>query len=236
MPSSLKARSLCAAMITATLTLTACDGTGAKSTADRPPTTAQDSTLYAVGQGLAGQFNLHELFTAEELDMINRGFNDGVLESGSFDLSQHLEGMNQLIETRRNERASRLQAAGDVFVTEAGQQPEAVTTASGLVYIEEIAGEGEMPSATDTVLVHYEGSFTNGTVFDSSYRRGEPTRFPIDQVIAGWTEGLQLMKTGGKAKLVIPAALAYGESGNPRGGIPPNIPLVFTVELLEVIR
>lgn len=235
MPSSLKARSLYATLFVAGMALSACDASGTSS-APRPLVTAQDSTLYAVGQGLSGQFNLHELFTAEELELINQGFNDGVLESGSFDLSQYLESMNELIETRRAARSSRLQAAGDVFVAEAGQQAGAVTTASGLVYIEELAGVGATPSATDTVLVHYEGSFTNGTVFDSSYRRAEPTKFRIDEVIDGWTEGLQLMKVGGKAKLVIPASLAYGEAGNPRGGIPPNIPLVFTVELLEVIQ
>jgi FKBP-type peptidyl-prolyl cis-trans isomerase FkpA len=235
MPSSLKARHLSAASIlVALLALSACDSGAPAATTPAQLVTAQDSTLYAVGQGMAGQFSLHELFTLQELEIVNRGFNDGVLESGSFDLSKYLESMNDLIQTRRTERASRLQAEGDAFVAEAGKQAGAVTTASGLVYIEEIAGTGAMPVVSDSVSVHYEGSFTNGTVFDSSYRRAEPTRFLLGQVIPGWQEGLQLMKVGGKAKLVIPANLAYGEVGS-APAIPPNVPLVFIVELLEVI-
>ena len=240
MPSSLKARHLCAetllpAILAALLALSGCDSNGTASSTPAQLATAQDSTLYAVGQGLAGQFNLHELFTAEELAVINRGFNDGVLTSGGFDLSNYLESMNLLIQQRRTERSSRLQAEGDSYVAQAGTQAGAMTTASGLVYIEEIAGTGATPSAADSVSVHYEGSFTNGTVFDSSYRRNIPTRFQVGGVIPGWQEGLQLMKVGGKAKLVVPASLAYGEMGSPPA-IPPNVPLVFIVELLEVIK
>ena len=116
-----------------------------------------------------------------------------------------------------------------------------MTTESGLVYFEQIAGSGASPSATESVRVHYEGSFRDGTVFDSSYRidssyrKGEPTVFSVNRVIPGWTEGLQMMKVGGKARLVIPARLGYGEAGHPPG-IPPNVPLVFIVELLEVIK
>ena len=89
------------------------------------------------------------------------------------------------------------------------------------------------PKATDTVKVHYHGTLLNGSVFDSSVQRGEPISFPLNRVIAGWTEGLQLMKVGDKFKFEIPANLAYGES-SPSPGIPPNSPLVFEVELLGI--
>ena len=94
-------------------------------------------------------------------------------------------------------------------------------------------GSGASPTAADTVEVHYEGTLVDGTVFDSSYARGQPISFPLGGVISGWTEGLQLMKTGGKAKLTIPYNLAYGERGSPPA-IPPMATLIFTVELLEI--
>ena len=105
-------------------------------------------------------------------------------------------------------------------------------TASGLVYQELVAGTGAQPKATDTVTVHYTGSLIDGEVFDSSIPRGEPSSFGLDAVIAGWTEGIQLMKVGGKARLVIPSDLAYGPKGRP--GIPPNATLDFEVELLAI--
>ncbi len=236
MPSPLKARHVTNAVtMAAAAVLIACDAAGPGTTTPKPMVTAQDSTLYAVGQGLAVRFNLHELFTAEELERINQGFNDGVLTSGDFDLSNYLESMNLLIQQRRKKRSSRLQAEGDAFVAQASTKEGAVTTPTGLVYIEELLGVGESPSIDDSISVHYEGSFTNGTVFDSSYRRGTPSPFRVGQVIPGWQEGLQMMKPGGKAQLIIPASLAYGEQGSPPA-IPPNVPLVFTVELLEIIK
>ena len=106
------------------------------------------------------------------------------------------------------------------------------TTESGLQYKVITEGTGKSPKATDVVKVDYEGKLIDGTVFDSSYERGEPVEFPLNQVIAGWTEGLQLMKEGGKYEFVIPSELAYGETGNQ--GIDPNSTLLFTVELKEV--
>ena len=106
-------------------------------------------------------------------------------------------------------------------------------TASGLKYVVYKQGEGKSPSATDEVTVHYVGTLTNGQQFDSSIDRGEPTSFPLNRVIPGWTEGLQLMKEGGEAVFFIPSELAYGEQGAP-GAIPPNSTLIFWVQLIQV--
>ena len=117
--------------------------------------------------------------------------------------------------------------------TPAGAQPAAITTKTGLVYQSLKEGSGAAPAATDTVKVHYRGTFMDGKEFDSSYKRGEPTEFPLNRVIPCWTEGVQLMKPGGKAKLTCPAAIAYGERGA-GGTIPPNTTLQFEVELVSV--
>lgn len=123
--------------------------------------------------------------------------------------------------------------AGQEYMAENAKKEGVTTTESGLQYEEMTAGEGEAPTATDTVKVHYRGHLINGTDFDSSYSRNEPVSFPLNGVIPGWTEGLQLMKPGGKARLVLPADLAYGPGG--RGEvIGPNATLVFEIELLEV--
>jgi len=113
--------------------------------------------------------------------------------------------------------------------------PAPVTTSSGLVYQSLKEGTGESPKATDTVKVHYKGTFPDGKEFDSSYKRGEPTEFPLNRVIPCWTEGVQRMKPGGKAKLTCPAAIAYGAAGA-GGVIPPNATLNFEIELISVRR
>ncbi len=111
---------------------------------------------------------------------------------------------------------------------------ETVTTSSGLVYQSLKDGTGAQPAATDTVKVHYRGTFPDGREFDSSVARGKPAEFPLNRVIPCWTEGVQKMKVGGKAKLVCPPAIAYGERGTPGGPIPPNATLHFEVELLDI--
>lgn len=108
-----------------------------------------------------------------------------------------------------------------------------VTTASGLIYQEIKAGTGRVPKADDTVLVHYRGTLANGTEFDSSYKRNQPVEFPLNKVIPCWTEGLQHMRAGGKAKLVCPSQIAYGSRGA-GGVIPPNATLTFEVELIAI--
>jgi FKBP-type peptidyl-prolyl cis-trans isomerase FklB len=110
-----------------------------------------------------------------------------------------------------------------------------ITTKSGLQYEIVVEGKGEKPSATSTVRCHYEGRLINGTVFDSSYRRNQPADFPVNQVIAGWTEALQLMPVGSKWRLFIPSNLAYGEHGAGEA-IAPNSTLIFDVELLEIVK
>lgn len=122
---------------------------------------------------------------------------------------------------------------GQVFLAENGKKTGVITTESGLQYELLEAGSGASPSASDVVKVHYRGNLIDGTEFDSSYARGEPVSFPLNGVISGWTEGLQLMKTGEKARLVIPADLAYGPNGM-GNAIGPNETLVFEVELLAV--
>lgn len=114
-------------------------------------------------------------------------------------------------------------------------QAEPVTTPSGLVYQSLKEGTGDAPKATDTVKVHYKGTLLDGKEFDSSYKRGEPTEFPLNRVIPCWTEGVQRMKPGGKARLTCPPTIAYGERGA-GGVIPPNATLNFEVELLSVRR
>ena len=125
--------------------------------------------------------------------------------------------------------------ASVVIAPAALAQSQPVTTASGLVYESLKEGTGESPKATDTVKVHYKGTLLDGKEFDSSYKRGEPTEFPLNRVIPCWTEGVQRMKPGGKAKLTCPPGIAYGERGA-GGVIPPNATLNFEVELVSVRR
>jgi FKBP-type peptidyl-prolyl cis-trans isomerase FkpA len=119
------------------------------------------------------------------------------------------------------------------FLDKAAAEPGAQRTASGLVYRVITAGTGASPKATDTVKVHYRGTLTNGKEFDSSYARNEPAEFPLNMVIPCWTEGVQMMKVGGKSRLVCPASIAYGERGAPPD-IPGGATLVFEIELLGI--
>src|SRR5216684_481002 len=130
------------------------------------------------------------------------------------------------------EAAQKNAAAGEKFLAENKNKPGVKTTASGLQYKVIKEGTGPIPKPTDTVVTNYRGTLINGTEFDSSYKRGQPATFPLNGVIKGWTEALQLMKVGSKYQLFIPANLAYGEQGRP--GIPPSSALIFEVELMDV--
>lgn len=123
--------------------------------------------------------------------------------------------------------------SAEATLTAAAKEPGAAVSKSGLVYRSLKDGTGASPAASDKVKVHYKGMFPDGREFDSSYKRNEPTEFPLNRVIACWTEGVQMMKVGGKAKLTCPAALAYGERGA-GGAIPPNATLQFEIELLAI--
>ena len=125
-------------------------------------------------------------------------------------------------------------AAGEAYLAEKAASDGAKKTESGLIIIESEPGEGDSPKATDTVRVHYHGMLADGTVFDSSVDRGEPTTFPLTGVIPCWTEGVQRIAVGGKSRLVCPPDLAYGPQGRP--GIPGNAALMFEVELLEIVE
>ncbi|HLH39211.1 MAG TPA: FKBP-type peptidyl-prolyl cis-trans isomerase [Bryobacteraceae bacterium] len=122
---------------------------------------------------------------------------------------------------------------GEAFLDKAAKEPGAVRTASGLIYRELRPGSGPSPRATDVVTVNYRGTLTDGTEFDSSYKRNQPAQFPLSQVIPCWTEGVQRMKVGGKSQLVCPASIAYGEAGSPPV-IPGGATLVFDIELLNI--
>ena len=126
-----------------------------------------------------------------------------------------------------------VRAQNDVAAASA-KEAGAVVTASGLVYRSLKDGTGASPAATDKVKVNYRGTFPDGKEFDSSYSRNQPAEFPLNRVIKCWTEGVQMMKVGGKAKLTCPAAIAYGEKGAGGGLIPPNATLLFEVELLGI--
>ncbi|WP_180163207.1 FKBP-type peptidyl-prolyl cis-trans isomerase [Acinetobacter sp. YH12069] len=139
----------------------------------------------------------------------------------------------QEMQNKQLESNKQAQSSSDNFLTENKSKAGVKTTATGLQYLTTKEGTGKQPQATSVVKVHYTGKLVDGTVFDSSVQRGEPIEFPLNQVIPGWTEGLQLMKEGGKATLYIPSNLGYGAQGVP-GTIPPNSTLIFDVELIEV--
>jgi FKBP-type peptidyl-prolyl cis-trans isomerase FkpA len=197
--------------------------------------TDEDKTIYALGLAMSqnlGIFNLNE----KELGLLEAGLTDGVLKhEKKVDLKDYTSKFQELASARAKVAAETNKKAAQPFLNKAATEKGAKKTDSGLIYTEVKAGSGEAPKATDTVKVHYTGTLSDGTVFDSSVQRGEPATFPLSGVIKCWTEGLQLMKVGGKAKLVCPSDIAYGDQGRPPQ-IGPGAPLVFEVELLEIVK
>lgn len=149
------------------------------------------------------------------------------------DVQEYVPKAAKMLEEMAAQENEAAVAEGVKYLEEAAKEEGATTTDSGLVMVTLEEGDGPSPSASDEVEVHYEGTLIDGTVFDSSYKRGKTISFPLAGVIKGWTEGLQLMKVGGKAKLTIPYELAYGAPGSPPA-IPPLATLVFTVELISI--
>ena len=165
------------------------------------------------------------------------GFNDFMNQRVTNEqqiMQQYGPGLNAILQGRIDATVAALEQQRNAFLDGYFKEfPKAERTSSGLVYNEIVAGTGESPTLESTVRVHYQGKFFDGKVFDSSIQRGEPISFPLNGVIQGWQEGLLLMKVGGKAQLVIPSELAYGERGAPPS-IPSNASLVFDVELLAI--
>jgi FKBP-type peptidyl-prolyl cis-trans isomerase len=200
---------------------------------DSTSMTEDQKTFYALGLAMSqslGQFDL----SAEELESVQEGLTDGVLgNEAKVDLQEYGPKLQTMAQQRAQAATQKERDAGMQVVDEAAAEAGAVKTESGMVYTILEEGSGDSPSPTDTVQVHYKGTLRDGTTFDSSYDRGQPATFPLNQVIPCWTEGVQQMKVGGKAKLVCPPDLAYGD--RPNASIPAGSTLTFEVELLDIV-
>ena len=196
------------------------------------------NTLYAMGQAIGGTTFISPLkgkWTLQQLGQMRKGFFDASLKREPMvelqaygpQATEYLRGqLSALVEDEK--------ALGKAFLDKAAQEEGAVVTETGLVYQELVAGTGDAPTVEDVIKINYEGALIDGTVFDSTFEKGEPLTYQLKGFIAGWQQGLTMMKEGGKAKLVIPSDLAYGDGGNPPV-IPPGATLVFQIELLEII-
>lgn len=202
----------------------------------KPLSTQKEKASYGVGMNVGRSFksDLIDL----DIDSFVRGFKDALAGTKSAvseeDLEKAIAAMRDDVAKKSNERVAVNKKAGDEFLAKNKESNKDLkTTESGLQYIVLKDGTGPMPKATDTVKVHYRGTLIDGTEFDSSYKRNEPTTFPVNQVIPGWTEALQKMKVGSKWKVFIPSDIAYGDQGQPPV-IPPASALIFEIELLAI--
>lgn len=201
-----------------------------------PPLTAEEkqNALYALGAVVVKRTPVGQLGLSEtELGEVVKGLKDTV--GGKDPAVKTEEGgplVDRLIKQKEEARAAEQKKKGEAFLATAAKEKGAQKLPSGLIFIGEKPGSGASPTPTDRVKVNYRGTLIDGTEFDSSYKRGQPAEFPLNGVIKCWTEGLQKMKPGGKAKLVCPFDIAYGERGMPN--IPPYSTLVFEVELISI--
>lgn len=199
-----------------------------------------DSLSYAIGMRLYDMYEGDNLNKETDSTIVLKAFTDKMNKKEALTAEEE-EATIMTFFTKKQEEQQREQAKqyestkaeGENFLAENAKRPEVKTTASGLQYEVITEGKGQKPTETDIVKVHYKGTLIDGTVFDSSYDRGEPTEFPLNGVIRGWTEGLQLMSVGSKYKLYIPYQLGYGERGAGEM-IKPYSALIFDVELLEI--
>jgi FKBP-type peptidyl-prolyl cis-trans isomerase FkpA len=198
-----------------------------------PLTTDDDKTIYAIGLSLGRSLSTFNL-TPAEVEIVKRALSDSAAGKPEVELNEWAPKIQPLMSNRMAAVAQKEKASSAVYLAKASAEPGAVKTGSGLVYRELKAGDGESPKATDTVKVHYRGTLIDGTEFDSSYKRNQPTQFPLNGVIKCWTEGVQRMKVGGKSMLVCPSDLAYGDQGSPPK-IPGGATLLFEIELLEIV-
>ncbi len=212
---------------------------GEKGMEDKPVTleTEQQKAAYALGYNMGT--NLKDVLKELDFNVVIQGIKDGSKSvEGKMtqqDMQKSFREFNQKLQKKRMEerkiQGEKNKVEGTKFLEENAKKEGVKVTASGLQYTVLKEGSGPNPKATDTVQVHYRGTFLDGEEFDSSFKRNQPAKFPLKRVIAGWTEGLQLMKAGGKYKFFIPAELAY--KGGSRS-IPPNATLIFEVELLSI--
>ena len=195
--------------------------------------TLVDKASYGIGLNIGRQFHLPGIEIKTEL--VARGLADAIAERTPLlsdeELKQSMLAFQQEIKVRQAEKNKK---EGDAFLAANKTKDGVVTLPSGLQYTVLETGTGASPSKTDTVTTHYHGTLIDGTVFDSSVQRGQPSSFPVGRVIAGWTEALQLMKVGDKWRLFVPSELAYGANPRPGGPIGPDAVLVFEVELLSI--
>lgn len=201
---------------------------GIKSTEER----ASYGVGLQMGQQLKGMFP--GVSMAAALAGIEDAFNGASPRVANEDINRAIQAIQQQLEQGKAEEAKNLAAEGEAFLKKNAERPEVTVTASGLQYEVLVGGDGETPSADSKVRTHYRGTLIDGSEFDSSYSRNEPTEFPVGGVIAGWTEALKLMPVGSKWKLYIPYQLAYGERGA-GGAIGPYQALIFEIELLAIV-
>ncbi len=210
----------------------------AKPEAAKPEKLDDAKALYGLGLAIARSLDTFSL-TPAELDQVVKGIRDGVAGKPKMTLDQRVQAsVSELARTRgpkaAEKAAKREKDAGTPYLAKMAKEPGAKKTASGAIVITQKEGTGASPTAADKVKVNYTGTLVNGTVFDSSVGRG-PAEFPLGQVVKCWTEALQLMKVGGKAKVICPSEIAYGERGSPPV-IPGNAVLTFEVELLDIVK
>jgi FKBP-type peptidyl-prolyl cis-trans isomerase FkpA len=201
--------------------------------AEAPAQTEQQKTLYAIGVSMARSLAIFEL-TPTEFEFVKQGLIDAQTgKKGDLDITPYSSKIQELAKSRRKASGERQLGAGKEFLAKAAAEKGAIKTESGMVYKAIVEGKGASPKASDVVKVNYRGTLTDGKEFDSSYKHGRPLEFKLENVIKCWVEGVQMMKTGGKAKLVCPPELAYGDNGAGEM-ILPGSTLAFEVELLEV--
>lgn len=196
--------------------------------------TEDEKALYALGAAVATQISSFNL-TPAELEVVKAGFTDAALDKKlAVTPTDYFPKLQELQQQRMAAAAVIEKKAGQAYIEKAASEKGATRTPSGIVMTTLRAGTGASPKATDTVKVHYQGTLTNGKVFDSSIQRNEPAEFPLSGVIPCWTEAVQQMKVGGKSRVICPAELAYGDRGAPPD-IKPGATLVFEVELLDIV-
>ena len=207
--------------------------TGGASGAGSNPQTEDQKTLYALGMSIGRSIAVFGL-TAEELDYVKAGMvAEATGQKGAVDIATYGPKIQQLAVARQGAKAAGEKEKGQAYLEQAAKEEGAVKTESGLIFKSTQEGTGAAPQASDVVRVHYKGTLIDGKEFDSSFKRNEPATFPLNGVIRCWTEGLQRMKVGGKARLVCPSEIAYGDRGAPPD-IPGGATLIFEVELLDV--